>query len=277
MDATSIQEYHRPDTLDQALDLLQRPGARPLAGGSGLLPGGGARVVVDLQDLGLDTMHVEGDRLRLGAMVSLQRLASWPPAGAWLAEAARLEAPLVQRNAATLGGLIASRDPLSCLLIALLVLDTQLSLASAAGRRSVSLEDWLAGPGDPPAGTLIVGISLLAPAARYGLALERVAHIQRDRPILAVAVRLERQGETCRTARIALAGVAERPLRAVSAEALLEGHRFDPPRLDQATELLAGQLTPRSNWRASREYRRAMASVLTRRALNRAWAQLAQT
>ena len=92
-----------------------------------------------------------------------------------------------------------------------------------------------------------------------------------------MAVRLERQGETCRTARIALAGVAERPLRAVSAEALLEGHRFDPPRLDQATELLAGQLTPRSNWRASREYRRAMASVLTRRALNRAWAQLAQT
>lgn len=276
MHATCIQEYHRPDRLDRALELLQRPGARPLAGGSGLLPAGGASLVVDLQDLGLDTMQAEDDRLRLGAMVSLQRLASWPPAGAWLAEAARLEAPLVQRNAATLGGLIARRNSLSHVLIALLVLDAQLSLASAAGSRSVSLEDWLAGPGDPPAGTLITDVSLLAPSESHGLALERVARTWRDRPIVAVAVRLERRAETCRTARIALAGVAERPLRARPAEALLQGHQLGASRLDEVADLLASQLAPPSDWRGSSEYRRAMAGVLTRRALNKAWDQLAQ-
>jgi CO/xanthine dehydrogenase FAD-binding subunit len=221
-------------------------------------------------------MQVEGDRLRLGAMVSLQRLVSWPPAGAWLAEAACLEAPLVQRNAATLGGLIARRNPLSCLLIALLTLDAQLTFRTASGQTCVSLADWLADPGDLPVGTLITDISLLAPTDQYGLALERVARTPRDRPIVAVAVRLERQAEICRAARIALAGVAGRPLRVTQAEALLQGQVFDTPRLEQVAGLLESQLAPHSDWRGSAEYRRAMAGVLTRRALNKAWAQLAQ-
>src|SRR3990172_7105228 len=100
-----MDEYHRPQTLEEALALLQRDqAAAPLAGGTDLIPSRSQHVqsVVDLQALGLDQISVEGFRLHIGAMVSLQRLVGSQGVGELLAEAARLEGPLTYRHAATL-------------------------------------------------------------------------------------------------------------------------------------------------------------------------------
>ena len=66
--------YYRPDNLDEALKYLSQPDTAPLAGGTELLAqeeGVSLAAVVDLQDLGLDQINLDDDRLRVGAMVDV--------------------------------------------------------------------------------------------------------------------------------------------------------------------------------------------------------------
>jgi carbon-monoxide dehydrogenase medium subunit len=272
-----ISEYHRPKTLDDALALLQRDETTaPLAGGTGLLPARAPNVesVVDLQALGLDVLSVEGFHLHIGAMVPLQRLVESPIVGEFLSGSARLEGPITYRNAATIGGTIASGDALSHLLIALLVLETQVHLR-LSGPATVSLDRILDAPRKFLAGGLITGLTALSAEGAPGTALARVARTPRDKPIVAVAVRVTREGDLCGGVHIALAGVADRPIRVYEAEDRLKGQPYDKGLVDTAVTALLEQLDPPSDFRGSSEYRREMAAVLTRRALLEACEKLA--
>ena len=264
-----ISEYHRPKTLDDALTLLQRDETTaPLAGGTRLLPSRAPNVesVVDLQALGLDGLSVEGFHLHIGAMVPLQRLVESPAVGEFLCGSARLEGPITYRNAATIGGIIASGDALSHLLIALLVLETEVHLR-LPGPATVSLDRILDAPSKFLAGGLITGLTALSAEGAPGTALARVARTPRDKPIVAVAVRVTREGDLCGGVYIALAGVADRPVRVHETEDRLKGQPYDKGLVDTAVTTLLEQLHPPSDFRGSSEYRREMAAVLTRRAL----------
>jgi CO/xanthine dehydrogenase FAD-binding subunit len=272
-----ISSYHRPQTLDDALILLQRDeNTLPLAGGTGLLPSRPPHVqsVVDLQSLGLDQMSVEGFHLHLGAMVSVQRLVGAPGVGELLSEAAHLEGPITYRNAATIGGIIASRDPLSHLLVALLALETQVHLR-LPDLATVSLDRILDAPRKFLDGGLIIGITALSAEGAPGTALARVARTARDKPIVAVGVRVTREGDRCGGVHIALAGVADRPILAYEVEDRLKGQPFDKGLVDVAVATLLEELDPPSDFRGSSEYRREMAVVLSRRALLAACNKLA--
>jgi len=271
-----INEYHRPQTLDDALALLHRDrNTVPLAGGTGLVPSRapGAQAVVDLQALGLDTLSVAESRMHIGAMVRLQRLVESPEVGELLAEAAHLEGPLTYRHAATVGGTIATGDRLSHLLIALLVLDAEVHLR-LPDRATVSLDRILEDPGMFLGGGLITGVTTLAPAGTPGVAITRVARTPRDKPIVAVAVRVSRDGRQCSDVRIALTGVADRPIRAYDAEDQLKGQPLDTSLVDRVVAAMVDNLTPPSDFRGSSEYRREMAAVLARRALLESWGKL---
>ncbi len=98
----------------------------------------------------------------------------------------------------------------------------------------------------------------------------RVARTPRDKPIVAVAVRVTRDGDLCGGVRIALAGVADRPICAYEAEDRLKGQLFDKRLVDVAVTNLLEHLDPPSDFKGSSEYRREMAAVLTRRALLKA-------
>lgn len=273
-----ISEYHRPKTLDDALELFQREQTTvPLAGGTDLVPARAPDVqaVVDLQDLGLDELRAEGFRIHIGATVPLQRLVESPEAGELLAEAAHLEGPLTYRNAATLGGTIATGDPTSQLLIALLALDTEVHLR-LPDPANVSLDRILDAPGKFLDGGLITGTTALSADGAPATAMARVARTPRDKPIVAAAVRLAREGEWCGAARIALAGVAERPIRAREAEDRLKGQPCNPETVNAAVATMVEHLDPPSDFKGSSEYRREMAAVLTRRALRKAWDKLAK-
>ena len=264
-----INSYHRPKTLDDALELLQRDEtAVPMAGGTNLLPSQDPRVqtVVDLQALGLDELSVEGFHLHIGAMAPLQRLVESPTAGEFLAEAAHLEGPITYRNAATVGGVIATGDALSHLLIALLALDTEVHLR-LPDPATVSLDRILDAPRKFLDGGLITGVTALSADGAPGTAMFRVARTPRDKPIVAVAVRVTRDGDLCGGLNIALAGVADRPVRAYEAEDRLKGQPFDKGLVDVAVTTLVEHLDPPSDFKGSSEYRREMAAVLTRRAL----------
>ncbi len=93
------------------------------------------------------------------------------------------------------------------------------------------------------------------------------------RPIVAAAVRLTRRGDVCDVARIALAGVAGRPVRAYGAEAYLAGKRLDDRLAGDVAVRVSADLQPPADFRGTAEYRREMAAVLTRRALLEAWSK----
>jgi probable selenate reductase FAD-binding subunit len=272
-----IDEYHRPKTLEEALTLLQRDQTTvPLAGGTDLVPSRASDVqaVVDLQALGLDELSTEGFHIHLGAMVPLQRLVETQEAGEFLAEAARLEGPITYRHAATVGGTIATGDPLSHLIIALLALDAEVHLR-LPDPATVSLDRILDNPRKFLAGGLITGVTALSADGAPGTAMARVARTPRDKPIVAVAVRVIREDEVCGDARIALAGVGNRPIRAYGAEDRLKGQAFDKGLVDSAVRAAVENLSPPSDFRGSGQYRREMATVLVRRALLEACEKLA--
>lgn len=239
-----LQEYHRPATIIQALALLGRRDANlvPLAGGSRLVGLLETRAlpdvdgVVDLRDLALDHIRVEGDRLQVGATATLTALTEHPVArdlaDGLLRRAAQGEGPLNLRNVATVGGVVAAAEPDSEVYAALLALDAQVVLHTATGPTAQPLATWKA----VPSAALITAVVIPLGASRGALA--RVARTPSDRPIvaaLAVAV-----GEQVR---VALCGVAARPI--------LAGTPLDPP----------------ADFKGSAAYRRAMSEVVQARVL----------
>jgi CO/xanthine dehydrogenase FAD-binding subunit len=302
-----IREVHRPADLSAASELLRRTDLRaaPLLLGPRppLPPTGDAEAVVDLSQLELDYI-IDGDdgAVHLGALMPLQDLADSrllkSLANGLLSDAARLSAHLGLRNAATVGGVLFSREGPPEVLLALLALDTtvvvrsddasarevvEVNVADLAPQR-IALEPQhgeaettktreipLAGfqPNALASGELVVEVKFERPAAQTGGALERVARAPRDEAIVAAAAVVEAADGVCRKARLAIAG-AGRPQRMSAAENILEGRPLNDTWLQKAVEAVEADVNPVSDFRASAEYRRAMAGVLAWRALERA-------
>ena len=269
--------YFRPDDLKTALALLQRPDmhAVPLAGGSWLvphlrtdvdLPGSLAAevdAVVDLADLGLNTVRLEGSPgsgwLHLGATTLLADLvdgeACQAIAGGLLAEAARREGPVNLRNAATVAGSVLAAKSSSELLLALLALaadsDRGLRRRRASGpcrwpicwpiRRLCSVRG------------LITELRLPWPndGVRGGLA--RVARTPADHPIVAAAAVVDGNN-----ARVAIGGVTT-AAGAGAPRQLATIWRRRSLRRCRGQDLV-------SDFRGSAEYRQAMAPIIAHRA-----------
>ncbi len=243
-----LKEYHRPQSVQEAVQLLARQDVRlaPLAGGSQLVGQLETRAVkdvdgvVDLGHLGLNFITAEEDRLRLGATTPLADVMDHPVAGqladGLLRRTGRYEGPVNLRNMATLGGLVATAEPDSELYAALLALDAQVVWSDGTSQEVIPLKEWrLAGRGPG----LIVELQIPVQALNGGHA--RVARTPSDRCIVAAVAVVGPELE-----RVALCGVASRPI--------LGGEPLDPP----------------DDFKGSAEYRSQMAQVLTERALQEA-------
>jgi CO/xanthine dehydrogenase FAD-binding subunit len=231
--------YWRPSSIVQALDLLERPGAVVLAGGTrlnGRHPAAEIEVV-DLQ--ALDLRGVEqgaGDELTVGAMTTLQVLADAQDVPEVVREAARREAPSTLRTQGTVGGCIATGHPESELLAALLVHEAVVHLSTRTATEAVSLDEVLADlPVGPGRVVTAVTFRTTGPAAAF-----RTARTPADRAIVAAYARATDAG-----ARVALTGVAATPVL------VWPGDVLDPP----------------ADFRGSTDYRRALAEVLLARAV----------
>lgn len=240
-------QYHRPQTLDEALELLKH--GVPLAGGTRLTPGlRGIEALVDLQDLDLDQVVVDGARLEFGGTATLQALvdnaAELPEA---LIEAVRLEAGWNIRNKATVAGTIVAGDGRSPLLTVLLAMGAELEFAP--GEERTSLAAVLDRGVDRTGGKLITVIHAANPSR---LEYAQVARSPADRPQICVAV--ASLGSTG-LIRIALGGFGAHPMLVESEE-------------DRAAAELAGTLYAEAGdqW-ASADYRSSVAATLVARLL----------
>jgi len=272
----NLRVYHRPTTLDEAVRLIRPPAVVPLGGGTVLLPARDPAVeeVVDLSGLGLTYIRAGEDGVRIGATTPLQHLLESPPLAdltrSHIGPVLRLTASRNLRGQATVGGTVASGGPENPFLVFLLALDAGLTVYQPEAS-SLSLAAFLEDrDGLLRRGALIAELSIPNPRASYGLGFAHVGRTPRDRPIVCAAAFLHLDGGVCREVRLALGGVAERPLRARDAEAFLQGRPPTPENIQEAASRAAAPLNPPGDFRGSSEYRRAMAEVLARRALSQA-------
>ncbi len=240
-----VTEYVRPGTLDEALACLGRPGAVLIGGGTKVNaePSAEPVAVVDLQALPIGGIEPgEAGVLVIGATVTLQRMADADAVPAAIAEAARREAPSTLRNMATAGGCVATADPSSELLASLLVHEARVGLAGPDGARDAGLADVLADRREL-AGRIIVALSVRTGGVT---SVARTGRTSADRPIVAAVARRTADGRRL----LALTGVAATPVLVAASPEAVAG--LDPP----------------GDFRGSAEYRRALAAVLSRRALD---------
>ena len=282
-------EYAAPETLEDALALLHehRDEAKVLAGGQSLVPLlnyrlARPRVVVDINGLPLDGVRVDDGRLRLGALVRHHQLEESDTIARHcpvLREAARLIGNVRVRTLGTLGGSLAHADPAAELPAVMTALDARLTVASASGQRSIAARDFVTGPLTTALAPdeIVTEVEVPTSPAR-GFAVEELARRAGDFGLVVVAalVRVDPSGRVA-DARLALGGVADRPVRAAAAEEALRGQEPTAAVLAGAAEIARERLDPPSDAFASGPYRRLLAGVLGRRALARAVAGAIQS
>ncbi|MFQ5857244.1 MAG: FAD binding domain-containing protein [Anaerolineae bacterium] len=277
-------EYLAPSTVDEALALLSREGAKPLAGGTDLLIYMRAGIavpkyLVDLTSLGLRYVREEAGVIKIGAMTTFAELLDSEVVRRGLpclAEAIAQIGGVQCRNMATIGGNLCSAVPSADSAPPLLVRDARATIAGHNGERVLALEHFFAGPKktDLKADEILVEIQVPVLPPRTGTSFLKLG--RRKALTLAIVnaaalLSLDADGRTIESARIALGAVAPTPLRARQAESILMGRGISASLIDEAAAAAADETQPISDLRATATYRRAVSRVLVKRALLHAW------
>jgi CO/xanthine dehydrogenase FAD-binding subunit len=244
-------EYYRPKTLAEALTLLQR--GVPLAGGTALTPNRRAlEAVVDLQDLGLDSLDVSENAFRFGATIPLQALVAaaerLPPS---LVRACRLEAGWNIRNQATLGGSLFSGDGRSPLLTTLLAMGAELEWAQRDSR--MPLAELFSLRASRTSVGLITAIHIRRPDQ---LAYEQVGRSPADLPQVCAAAASFGAAEQFR---VAIGGYGRHPLL------VQDSGDASPEAIERAARSAEEAYSTAGDAWASADFRAAVAGTLVRR------------
>lgn len=260
--------FVRKETLAETLELLrERPDAVMVAGSTDWgvevnIRARRADCVVALDRLAeLRELRVESDHIEIGAALTLTEIERRLDGGVpLLAELFPQFASRLIRNGATLGGNLGTGSPIGDSPPVLLALEASAVLAHADGEREVPLAEYFTGYRQSvrrPA-ELIRAVRIPLPLARV-TAFHKIAKRRFDDiSSVAIAFALDIEDGIVRKARIGLGGVAATPIRALSAEAVLEGSPWSAETVEAAAAALQAEGTPMSDHRASAAYRSAM-------------------
>ena len=245
-----ITTYHRPQKLEEALNLLTQPNTVPLGGGTLLTqPTTDSVQAVDLQALGLDSLTKKGNDLEIGATCTLQSLLENENCPETLKTAIKLEAPINIRNSATVAGTLVASDGRSPFATALLAMDTKIEKAIFDNSK---IEFQISNIGEylPLRPTNLITKIILPLNTKF--AFEFVSRTPADKPIVCAALTQWSSGRT----RLALGGYGKSPMLA------MDGTE------DEGIESAARNAYHEANdeW-ASAEYRMDVAAVLAKRCM----------
>lgn len=276
--------YVAPRELEEVLDLLGRFGeeAKLLAGGQTLMPMLAMRlahpsVLIDLNRVeGLDGVQRTADGgLRLGAMTRHRTLETSP----WVARAAPLLAAaaaeighLAIRNRGTLGGSLAHNHPSAELSAAISALEARIGVRSPRGERALTPSAFFTSylTTDLAPDEVVTEVEIPPSGAPWRSAFVELSRRKGDFALVGVATLLRPEGHLCREARLALTGVGGVPWRAREAEKALVGRELTSKAIADAAQAVRDTVEPLSDLHGSADYRRHLAAVLTRRALEAA-------
>lgn len=275
--------YRRVHSADEAVAALVELGdeAKLVAGGQSLVPMMNFRLarpeaLVDIGRLDeLRFVRAEGDgRLRVGALTRHRDLEHLAPelrdAGfAILPSAARFIGHYAIRASGTFGGSIAHADPAAEWCMVAQLLDAEITILGRSGTRTVAGADMFKGflETDLAPDEMIVDVALRG----FGqTAIQEMCRRQGDFAVVAAAVALDTDagpGGTCREARVVLGGVGGTVVRVPEAEAALVGSPPSAGSFAAAAEAASQAIDPPGDLNGPPEYRRHLAAVLVRRAL----------
>jgi carbon-monoxide dehydrogenase medium subunit len=266
-------EFHAPASIAEAVELLAANAAdgKALAGGMSLVPAMNLGIsrptaIVSLNRLDeLEYVREDGGVVRIGAMTRHARIESDPliaEAFPLLAQAAAVIGDVQVRNRGTIGGSIAHADPAADYLPVMLALGATFKTVSTSGERSLAARDFFLGPLETALapGELLLEIELLKLPAGAGTPYLRLARLEGSFP-LADAAAVVNGGPAI----VAVGGATATPF-------VLEVE--DPEALDAVEEAARdAAATAFPDLAATAEYRRAMAGIYARRAVQEALAR----
>ncbi len=276
-------DYLEPTSVTEACALLKQYAgeARVYAGGAylsivmkqGLLQ---PKVLVNIKKIddlrGIRFDPVEG--LSIGALVTHHELETsdlvrgvFPT----LCEVEKEVANIRVRNVGTIGGNLASGEPLTDLAQVFISLDARIKISGPTGERTIPLEELFVDYYQTSLGDDEILTRVLIPPLpdRSGIEYIRFSSSSVvDKPCVGVSARisLERGEESCHTVRIVLGCVASTPVRAKRAEQLLLQKPFSRELAEEAGRIAAQECNPVSDIRGSEHYKRAIVRTLVRRA-----------
>ena len=271
-------DYVAPDTLDDAIAALQEGGedAKLLAGGHSLLPLMKLRLaapslLVDLRKVpGLHGIQREDGSWRIGAMTPHVELERSPELGVLSRAAGTIADPQV-RNRGTIGGSLAHGDPASDLPAVLLIAEGSVTLQGSGGQRSVPAAQLFRDYLETALGPEEVLTEVRMPAFDgWGFGYQKFNRRSEDWAMVAACAVLKRNGDVCEDVRVGLTNMGSVPLRASAVEAALRGQSLTAESIAGAAERAAEGTDPPADLNASAEYKRHLARVLCRRALEEA-------
>jgi carbon-monoxide dehydrogenase medium subunit len=274
-------DYEVAESVDNAIDLLGQHGdeAKLLAGGHSLLPIMKLRLAAPavLVDLGrveeLRYIRDDGETIAIGAMTRHTDVEHDPllqEQCGLLAYTASLVGDPQVRHRGTIGGSISHGDAASDLPSALLALEGTFVIKGSGGERTVAagdfFEDYLQTALAPD--EVLTEIRVPKLGSNSGWSYKKFNRRAQDWAVVGVAAVVERSNGSISSARIGLTNMGSTPLRASAAESALSG--ADTSSVAEAASSAAEGTSPASDIAASAEYRRHLARVLTRRAVEEA-------
>ncbi len=276
---TAPFDYEAPETLDAAVRMLHENGedAKLLAGGHTLLPlmklrQAAPTQLVDLRRVsGLHGIHRDNRSRRIGALTRHADLQDAPELGLASVAAGQIADQQV-RNRGTVGGSLAHGDPASDLPAVLLALEGEVSAQGTAGLRKIAadelFQDYLTTALEHD--EVITEVHLPATDG-WGYGYEKFTRRAEDWAMVGVCALVKKAPDgSCEDVRVGLTNMGSTPLRARSTEQGLRGQPLEAASIAAAAEQAAEGTDPPGDLNATPDYKRHLARVLTRRALEAA-------
>ena len=277
-------DYCRPKTLPEAISLLQQHGdaAKILSGGQSLIPMMKMRLaqpeyLVDINQIaGLAYIREDAGYLKIGGLTREAELEA--------SELIRSRYPLILdtafciadpqvRNLATVGGNLAHGDPANDHPATMLALNAEIVATGPNGQRSIPVSEFFVSLFTTAleANEILTEVRIPTPPAGSGGAYFKLERKVGDFATVGVAVQVTIAANgVCQEAGIGLTNVGGTPVQAKQAEDFLRGKALNEANIGQAASLAAGEAHPSSDLRGPANYKVAMVSELTKRALTKA-------
>lgn len=277
-------EYHRPQDMAGVLAVLEEHGddARVMAGGHSLIPMMKLRMadvphLIDLQDVGgLSDIEIGDDSIRIGAMVTQAAIIDHDglaAAAPILREAALQIADPQVRYMGTVGGNVANGDPGNDMPGLMQCLDAVFTVVGPDGERDIPARDFYEAAYMTAREDDEVLTRVTIPLPKGGYAYEKQKRKIGDYATAAAAVQIVKDGGTCASAAIAMTNLSDTPVFSEAAGAALVGTSVDAAALKAAVAAMLDDIDPTEDNRGPIAFKKHVAGVILRRAIERAWSR----
>jgi aerobic carbon-monoxide dehydrogenase medium subunit len=272
-------EYVAPTTVEEALAALAEHGddAKIIAGGQSLLPVlrmrlNAPEVVIDLGRIeALKGVRDDGDAIVIGAMTTHHDVQHDPLVKEHALLISRAETEVADpqvRHRGTFGGALAHADPAGDLGAPALALDAEMVVAGRSGTRTIAAADFFVDLFTTAMQDDEILTEVRIPKrSGWGAHYEKFVRVAHQWPIVAVAAAVKVDGGTISEARVGLTNMGSTPLRARAVEEALVGQPATEDAVRQAAAAAAEGTSPPSDLNGDADYRKHLATVLTRRAV----------